>query len=244
MHSVFAPLARLVSWAVAGVEPERMGIGPVPAGGAGRCAGGARIQGHRSHRAQRGRSRAGARLHRRLVVEAGRFRAHDVNGSAFRSDIPLRDGRAHSGDNAARARSPQGAVWLETMCIGGGQGLAAVFERVRVSRTPRCAKRRWRRTTRARNALAQSLLDRLGAAFDPRSRGRGAVRRAKRQARCRAPSISISGSATSLHWPMQICSPRRRSSTSVRRASDIDSGLGLAFTADAIVSVLGRLQGI
>ena len=25
------PLARLVTWAVAGVEPERMGIGPVPA---------------------------------------------------------------------------------------------------------------------------------------------------------------------------------------------------------------------
>ena len=65
------PLARLVSWAVAGVEPERMGIGPVPAAELALRRAGLGSQGHGPDRAQRGLRRAGAGLHRRLDVQAG-----------------------------------------------------------------------------------------------------------------------------------------------------------------------------
>ena len=57
------PLGRLVSWAVAGVEPERMGIGPVPAIEQVLQRAGLSAEGPRPDRAQRGVRGAGAGVH-------------------------------------------------------------------------------------------------------------------------------------------------------------------------------------
>lgn len=63
------PLGRLASWAVAGVEPERMGIGPGPRDRHGPRAGGPAARGRRARAAQRARVRAlprpPGRCHRR-----------------------------------------------------------------------------------------------------------------------------------------------------------------------------------
>ena len=125
------PLGRLVSWAVAGVEPERMGIGPVPA-------------------SRKALERAGLALKDLDLIELNEafaaqvlactqslgFTAADherlnVNGSGISLGHPV-------GATGARILATllhelgrrQGRYALETMCIGGGQGLAAVFERV------------------------------------------------------------------------------------------------------------------
>jgi acetyl-CoA acetyltransferase family protein len=124
------PLARLVSWAVAGVAPETMGIGPVPA-------------------TERALARAGLSLADMSLIELNEAFAAQV--LAVLSHWRLPDGLARVNVNgsgislghpvgATGARilatllreldRRQGRYGLETMCIGGGQGLAAVFERL------------------------------------------------------------------------------------------------------------------
>jgi acetyl-CoA C-acetyltransferase len=125
------PLARLISWAVAGVAPSRMGIGPVPA-------------------TAKALSRVNLQLSQMDLIELNeafasqvlactrewRFKTPDferlnVNGSGISLGHPV-------GATGVRILSTllyemkRRAVryGLETMCIGGGQGLAAVFERV------------------------------------------------------------------------------------------------------------------
>ncbi|WP_327117856.1 acetyl-CoA C-acetyltransferase [Nocardia sp. NBC_01730] len=124
------PLARLASWAVAGVPPRTMGIGPVPA-----------------------TEKALARLNLTLddmdvlelneafaaqtlaVLRAWKLEPDDnrlnPNGSGISLGHPV-------GATGARILATllreldrrEGRYGLETMCIGGGQGLAAVFERL------------------------------------------------------------------------------------------------------------------
>ncbi len=122
---------RLVSWGVGGVAPATMGIGPVPAVAKALDAAALTAQRHRSHRAQRGLRRPGAGLHAGVVVQCRRLRAAEPQrlrhlarapGGRHRGPDP---GHPDPGDGPARRR-----FGLETMCIGGGQGLAAVFERV------------------------------------------------------------------------------------------------------------------
>ncbi|MGH3389772.1 MAG: acetyl-CoA C-acetyltransferase [Actinomadura sp.] len=121
--------ARLVSWAVAGVPPELMGLGPVPA----------------TALALR---RAGLTLDDMDLIELNEaFAAQvlgvtrewglrdldrlNVNGSGISLGHPI-------GATGARILATllheldrrEGRYGLETMCIGGGQGLAAIFERV------------------------------------------------------------------------------------------------------------------
>jgi|SRR5271166_1528991 len=124
------PLARLVSWAVAGVAPATMGIGPVPA-------------------TQRALERAGLSMAELDLIELNEaFAAQalavlrewdladglervNVNGSGISLGHPV-------GATGARIlatllhemRRRQARYGLETMCIGGGQGLAAIFERI------------------------------------------------------------------------------------------------------------------
>jgi acetyl-CoA C-acetyltransferase len=124
------PLARLVSWAVAGVAPETMGIGPIPS-------------------TQLALERAGLTLRELDLIELNEafaaqvlavlreWKLHDglervnVNGSGISLGHPV-------GATGARIlatllyemRRREARYGLETMCIGGGQGLAAVFERV------------------------------------------------------------------------------------------------------------------
>jgi acetyl-CoA C-acetyltransferase len=123
------PIARLLSWAVAGVPPRTMGIGPVPA-------------------TARALARAGLSLDDMQLIELNEafaaqvlavlreWRLSDglerlnVNGSGISLGHPV--GATGGRILATLLRELErrdGRYGLETMCIGGGQGLAAVFER-------------------------------------------------------------------------------------------------------------------
>ncbi|MDD7938747.1 acetyl-CoA C-acetyltransferase [Actinomycetospora lutea] len=125
------PLARLVSWGLAGVGPEVMGIGPVPATAA-------------------ALDRAGLSLADLDVIELNEAFAAQALGVGREWGIDLvTDDRVNPNGSGISLGHPVGATGvrilttmvremdrrearygLETMCIGGGQGLAAVFERV------------------------------------------------------------------------------------------------------------------
>ena len=125
------PLARLVSWGLAGVGPEVMGIGPVPATSA-------------------ALSRAGLTLADLDVIELNEAFAAQALGVGREWGIDLvTDERVNPNGSGISLGHPVGATGarilatmlremdrrearygLETMCIGGGQGLAAVFERL------------------------------------------------------------------------------------------------------------------
>ncbi len=125
------PSARLVSWSLAGLEPHRMGLGPVPA----------------AERALERASLAWSDIDLIELNEAfaaqvlGCFRGWglkdtdldrvNVNGSGISLGHPIgaTGGRilANLLREMARRESRYG---METMCIGGGQGLAAIFERI------------------------------------------------------------------------------------------------------------------
>jgi acetyl-CoA C-acetyltransferase len=124
------PLARLVSWAVAGVAPETMGIGPVPA-------------------TRRALERAGLTMDDMDLIELNEAFAAQV--LAVLREWALPDGldRVNVHGSGISLGHPIGATGgrilttllheldrregrygLETMCIGGGQGMAAIFESV------------------------------------------------------------------------------------------------------------------
>jgi acetyl-CoA C-acetyltransferase len=124
------PLARLVTWAVAGVEPERMGIGPVPAVQLAlrRAALGLKdmdlIELNEAFAAQVLACTAG------LGFQAGDFERLNVNGSGISLGHPVgATGVRILATMLRELERRQGRYAIETMCIGGGQGLAAVFER-------------------------------------------------------------------------------------------------------------------
>jgi acetyl-CoA C-acetyltransferase len=124
------PLARLVSWGVAGVAPETMGIGPVPA-------------------TRLALERAGLTLEQIDLIELNEafasqvlavmgewglgedFERVNVNGSGISLGHPVGATGARILATLLREMHRRDArLGLETMCIGGGQGLAAIFERV------------------------------------------------------------------------------------------------------------------
>ncbi|CAN5359362.1 acetyl-CoA C-acetyltransferase [soil metagenome] len=125
------PLVRLISWAVAGVAPEVMGIGPVPASElalkrAGLVLGDIDlIELNEAFAAQ-----ALAVMQVWGFTETDRDRTN-VHGSGISLGHPV--GATGARMLATLARELQRSelrYGLETMCIGGGQGLAAVFERI------------------------------------------------------------------------------------------------------------------
>lgn len=124
------PLLALRSWAVAGVGPEVMGIGPVPATAA-------------------ALDRAGLSLDEIDVLELNEAFAAQVLACLREWKVDAADERLNPNGSGISLGHPVGATGarilatmayemqrresrygLETMCIGGGQGLAAVFERV------------------------------------------------------------------------------------------------------------------
>ena len=121
--------ARLVSWGVAGVPPELMGLGPVPA-------------------AARALAQAGLTLNDLDLIELNEAFATQVLGVTREWGITGDDERLNVNGSGISLGHPVGATGgrilatlvhelvrrearygLETMCIGGGQGLAAIFER-------------------------------------------------------------------------------------------------------------------
>lgn len=122
------PFARLVSWAVAGVAPASMGIAPVPS-------------------TRLALQRAGLRMDDMDLIELNE--AFAVQALAVLSEWDLPDGlervNVHGsgislghpvGATGARIlttllrelRRRGGRYGLESMCIGGGQGMTAIFE--------------------------------------------------------------------------------------------------------------------
>lgn len=125
------PLVRLVSWGLAGVEPKVMGIGPVPAtavavGNAGlRMADMDLIELNEAFAAQ-----ALAVMTEWGFTDTDRERTN-VHGSGISLGHPVGATGGRMLATLARELHRRGGRYgLETMCIGGGQGLAAVFERV------------------------------------------------------------------------------------------------------------------
>jgi len=121
------PMARLVAYAHAGVDPALMGIGPVPA-------------------TQRVLEKAGLKVSDLDVIESNEAfaaqacavsRALDfdpakvnVNGSGISLGHPVGATGAIIATKALHElQRIQGRYALVTMCIGGGQGIAAIFER-------------------------------------------------------------------------------------------------------------------
>jgi acetyl-CoA C-acetyltransferase len=125
------PLVRLVSWGLAGVAPNIMGIGPVPATEAALAKAGLQltdidiIELNEAFAAQalavmREWNFGPADLDRTNVHGSGISLGHPVGATGGRMLATL----------ARELNRRQARYGLETMCIGGGQGLAAVFERV------------------------------------------------------------------------------------------------------------------
>ncbi|GAB3692042.1 acetyl-CoA C-acetyltransferase [Nocardiopsis oceani] len=130
-HLGLRPLIRLRTWAAAGVAPKVMGIGPVPA-------------------TARALEQAGLDLADIDVIELNeafaaqalavmrewKFTAKDlertnVHGSGISLGHPVgATGTRMVGTLARELDRSGGRYGLATMCIGGGQGLAAVFEAV------------------------------------------------------------------------------------------------------------------
>jgi acetyl-CoA C-acetyltransferase len=124
------PLLRLVSWGVAGVQPKIMGIGPVPA-------------------TQAALDRAGLKLSDMDLIELNEafaaqvlactrewgfgesdFGRLNVHGSGISLGHPVgATGTRILATLARELHRREARYGLETMCIGGGQGLAAIFER-------------------------------------------------------------------------------------------------------------------
>ncbi|BDB43776.1 acetyl-CoA acetyltransferase [Mycobacterium sp. 20KCMC460] len=125
------PLVRLVSWAQAGVAPNVMGIGPVPATEAALAKAGLKlsdidlIELNEAFAAQalavmREWNFGAADHDRTNVLGSGISLGHPVGATGGRMLATL----------ARELYRRQARYGLETMCIGGGQGLAAIFERV------------------------------------------------------------------------------------------------------------------
>ena len=122
------PLARLVGYAHAGVEPAYMGIGPVPA-------------------TQKVLQRTGLTVQDMDVIEANE--AFAAQACAVIQELGLDPSKVNPNGSGISLGHPVGATGaiittkaiaelhrtggryaLVTMCIGGGQGIAAIFERV------------------------------------------------------------------------------------------------------------------
>jgi acetyl-CoA acyltransferase len=121
------PLARFAAYATAGVEPERFGIGPVPA-------------------MRKALARASLSLDRIDLVEMNEAFASQV--LACLREMPIPDDRLNVNGGAIALGHPLGCTGAKlttsllhemarrqarygmvTMCVGGGMGAAGVFER-------------------------------------------------------------------------------------------------------------------
>jgi acetyl-CoA C-acetyltransferase len=122
------PMARLVAYAHAGVEPQLMGLGPIPA-------------------VKRVFEKSGLKPADMDVVESNE--AFAAQAMAVTKDLGLDPAKVNPNGGAVALGHPIGATGailtikaiyelqrtngrygLVTMCIGGGQGIAAIFERL------------------------------------------------------------------------------------------------------------------
>ena len=124
------PLARLIGWAAAGVEPARMGIGPVPATEAVLKRTGLELKDLDLIELNEAFAAQALAVTTAWGLTSADFDRVNVNGSGISLGHPV--GATGVRILATMLREldrRQGRYALETMCIGGGQGLSAIFER-------------------------------------------------------------------------------------------------------------------
>lgn len=124
------PLARVVAWAVAGVEPRIMGIGPLPASQKVLAKAGLKIGDMDTIELNEAFAAQGLATLRGLGV-ADDAPHVNPNGGAIALGHPLGMSGARLVTTATyQLRRTQGRYALCTMCIGVGQGIAMIIERV------------------------------------------------------------------------------------------------------------------
>ncbi|MFE9327549.1 acetyl-CoA C-acetyltransferase [Nocardia sp. NPDC052278] len=124
------PIARLVSWATGGVPPETMGIGPVPAvtGALGRA--GLALKDIDLIELNEAFAAQVLACTREWGFTPTDFDRLNVNGSGISLGHPVGATGGRILATLTREMARRDARYgLETMCIGGGQGLAAIFEK-------------------------------------------------------------------------------------------------------------------
>jgi 3-oxoadipyl-CoA thiolase len=120
------PLARVVSFGVAGVDPAYMGIGPVEAVPRALAAAGLTIDQLDLVELNEAFASQVLASARQLGIEEERL---NVNGGAIALGHPLGcSGARLSGTLVRELRRRGGRYGIATMCVGVGQGLATVFE--------------------------------------------------------------------------------------------------------------------
>ncbi len=125
------PLARLVGWAAAGVEPSRMGIGPVPAVHAALERSGLSLSDIDLIELNEAFASQVLACTREWKFSKEDFKRLNVNGSGISLGHPVGATGVRILSTLLREmRRRDSRYGLETMCIGGGQGLAAIFESV------------------------------------------------------------------------------------------------------------------
>ena len=123
-----APLARLVGYAHAGVEPAYMGIGPVPAVRKVLALTGLTLEQMDVIEANEAFAAQACAVSRELGFDPAKV---NPNGSGISLGHPVgATGAIISTKAIYELMRIQGRYALVTMCIGGGQGIAAIFERV------------------------------------------------------------------------------------------------------------------
>ncbi|HET9125121.1 MAG TPA: acetyl-CoA C-acetyltransferase [Solirubrobacteraceae bacterium] len=126
------PFARLVGWACAGVPPRTMGIGPVPAVAKLMARTGLSLADMDLIELNEAFAAQVLAVLRNWELPDGLERVN-VNGSGISLGHPIgATGGRILATLLRELRRRGGRYGLETMCIGGGQGLAAVFENLQV----------------------------------------------------------------------------------------------------------------
>lgn len=122
------PLARLVAYAHAGVDPKVMGIGPVPATRAVLQRAGLKVSDLDVIESNEAFAAQACAVSKLLDFDPARV---NPNGSGISLGHPVGATGAIITTKAVHELHRTGGRYaLVTMCIGGGQGIAAVFERV------------------------------------------------------------------------------------------------------------------
>jgi acetyl-CoA C-acetyltransferase len=122
------PLARLVAYAHAGVDPQYMGMGPVPATRKALHRAGLTVADLDVIEANEAFAAQACAVARELQFDPARV---NPNGSGISLGHPIgATGAMITVKALHELRRIGGRYALVTMCIGGGQGIAAIFERV------------------------------------------------------------------------------------------------------------------
>ena len=125
------PLVRMVSWGSAGVAPDIMGIGPVPATEVALAKAGLSLSDIDLIELNEAFAAQALAVMREWNFGAADHDRTNVHGSGISLGHPVgATGGRMLATLARELNRRQARYGLETMCIGGGQGLAAIFERV------------------------------------------------------------------------------------------------------------------